>query len=573
MNAAVDLMLLNSLDKVFYDERPQLFDVAELNTVAPGDTFSFQAAVFINGEHAPSDSYRVETVSGLGGEIKTSRIRHVPSLLPKYADTDGGYLRGDIGMYPDVLEEADEFILLHGKWNAIWIAVALPVDHPPGEFGITVKIKSAHAGTPAGDGAHVGEEATVENGTLAEKSTKLKVARTAYDEAPFIHTEWFHTDCLAQYYGVEVFSDEYWRIVENFMAAAADMGINMLLTPVVTPPLDTVKGGERLTVQLVDIYERDNGYSFGFDKLGRWIDIARSAGIEYFEIAHLFTQWGAENAPKIIVKDSTGKGYKKFGWETDAAGDEYAAFLNEFIPALRAYLNEKGAGDKAYYHISDEPGSGQIEQYKRARAVAAPLLEGCKVFDALSDPEFYEQGIVDIPIIAIDHYESFESLMLKERWVYYCCGQSTDVANRFFALPSARNRILGVQLYIHDITGFLQWGFNFYNSCLSKRPINPYETTDADMALPSGDSFIVYPGEGGHAVKSMRYMVFKEAMSDYHALKRLERLAGKDYVVDLISRHAGCGITFKKYPRSGGSGAEFLIKLKAAVLDAIDNNH
>ena len=34
---------------------------------------------------------------------------------------------------------------------------------------------------------------------------------------------------------------------------ATDHGINMILIPVLTPPLDTAEGGERTTVQLVDI--------------------------------------------------------------------------------------------------------------------------------------------------------------------------------------------------------------------------------------------------------------------------------------------------------------------------------
>jgi len=32
------------------------------------------------------------------------------------------------------------------------------------------------------------------------------------------HTEWFHADCLADYYRVDVWSEEHWRIVENFIA-------------------------------------------------------------------------------------------------------------------------------------------------------------------------------------------------------------------------------------------------------------------------------------------------------------------------------------------------------------------
>lgn len=68
-------------------------------------------------------------------------------------------------------------------------------------------------------------------------------------------------------------------------------GINVLLTPVFTPPLDTAVGGERPTVQLVDITLENGNYTFGFDRLKRFCRMAKRCGIKELEIAHLFTQW------------------------------------------------------------------------------------------------------------------------------------------------------------------------------------------------------------------------------------------------------------------------------------------
>ena len=50
-------------------------------------------------------------------------------------------------------------------------------------------------------------------------------------EQKLCHTEWFHGDCLADYYGVEVFSPGHWQALEGFIQAAARCGVNMLLTP------------------------------------------------------------------------------------------------------------------------------------------------------------------------------------------------------------------------------------------------------------------------------------------------------------------------------------------------------
>lgn len=53
-------------------------------------------------------------------------------------------------------------------------------------------------------------------------------------------------------------------------------------------------------------------------------------------------------------------------------------------------------------------------------------------------------------------------------------------------MPSARNRILGCQLWRNKAKGFLHWGFNFYNDGLSHRSIDPFCVTDAGGHFPAG---------------------------------------------------------------------------------------
>ena len=64
------------------------------------------------------------------------------------------------------------------------------------------------------------------------------------------------------------------------------------------------------------------------------MEACKKAGIKYFEHSHLFTQWGAKHAPKVIA---TVNGEKKriFGWDVLAVSDEYKEFLAAFMPAIR----------------------------------------------------------------------------------------------------------------------------------------------------------------------------------------------------------------------------------------------
>ena len=137
-----------------------------------------------------------------------------------------------------------------------------------------------------------------------------------------------------------------------------------------------------------------------------------------------------------------------FGWDVPAASAEYRAFLEAFLPALRTALEGMGYDkEHVYYHISDEPSPEHLDSYRAAKAQAEDLLEGCQVIDALSSLEFYRQGLVRQPVPANDHIQPFIDAQVPGLWVYYCCAQSSLVPNRFFAMESARNRImeLGVE--------------------------------------------------------------------------------------------------------------------------------
>ena len=114
-------------------------------------------------------------------------------------------------------------------------------------------------------------------------------------------------------------------------------------------------------------------------------------------------------------------------------------------------------------------------------------------------------------------------------------------------MPSARNRIIAQQLYKYDIRGFLHWGYNFYYSQFSRGKINPFLTTDAVNAFPSGDSFSVYPGED-QVVESIRLKVFHEALQDLRAFRLAESKLGKEKILAVLESGIE-PITFSRYPR------------------------
>lgn len=543
MSSTLQTVLLSSLAKVLPNEKPT-GAFYESPMCCLNESFNFQIAYSSENPNWLHQYIHIEIDSKLKDYISISSVELVPSNFPCYAGADADYLMRTPGLLPDLLMplKVPAVKVMPTQWRSLWFCLTPPADLTAGDYPVTISLK---------DG----------NGNIAAEHTfTLSILNTYLPKQNTIHTEWFHTDGIAQFYNVPVFSERYWDLVSNFMQTAAKHSVNMVLTPLFTPPLDTEVGGERLTVQLVDIELDDLGhYHFNFDKLAKWIKLATEAGMEYFEMSHLFTQWGANATPKIMVRVN-GELQKRFGWHVAAKDESYKAFLEAFLPALKNFLDNQGLQGKCYFHISDEPSLDQIDNYKEAHDLVQGHLEGYPLMDALSNLEFYEKGIIDYPVCANDHITPFIEAKVPNLWAYYCCAQSVQVSNRFMALPSFRNRILGVQLYKYNIPGFLHWGYNFYNSHLSKRAINPFLVTDADMTFPSGDAFLVYPGEEG-ALESIRLKVLAEAFQDIRALELLESLTSREEVLALIEENTDEPITFSVYPRT----ETYLLKLREKV--------
>lgn len=523
----------SSLEKIFLNNKSYIPD-HKRGSMLKGEEYSYQIAFsqILRNEWGEKTELEIKVESELKDYVTVRLVKNVPSELPAYKQfCDDGYITVEPGLFPDALMPVENNLVdvVPNIWQSLWISVKIPEDFGgAGEYDIKVILKN--------------------NEFCGESVFNIEIIDAVLPKQELIFTQWFHSDCVADAHNVEIDSDKHWTLLEKYIKTAADNGINMLLTPVFTLPLDTQIGGERPTFQLVGV-KYDGGYSFDFTKLEKWIDICLKNGIEYFEISHLFTQWGAKCTPKIEVFEK-GEVIKKFGWHINSDDESYVEFIDSFLPSLTAFLKEKGIAEKTYFHISDEPNEEHLKSYEKARSLVKKHLEGFKIIDALSDIEFYKKGLIDIPVPGTDHIELFLNEDIEERWTYYCCGQAKKVANRFFAMPSARNRVIGAQLYKFDIKGFLQWGYNFYYSKLSKRVINPYATTDADGAFPSGDAFSVYPYEDGVS-ESLRLKVFKDALQDMRAMKLLEKYKGKAFVLDIIEKEAKTEISFDNFPYFG----------------------
>lgn len=420
---------------------------------------------------------------------------------------------------PQYFESNEKNILyaVPDSWQTLWFTFNESGTVSPGDYEIIIKLRSQKT-----------------QNILSENKIILHIIDKLLPEQKTYYTNWFHYDCLADIYKTKIFSERHFRIIRSFLTNATLHGMNTLLLPAFTPPLDTPVGKERKTTQLVKIKKTGKKYCFDFSLLERFIQLSLSCGIKYFEHSHFFTQWGAKHTPKIIA-NINGIEKQLFGWQTDSRSREYADFLKAYIPKLLSVLEKYKLENNILFHISDEPYEDKIidEYYIPAIKQIEKIIKGQPIGDALTNFDCYKKSGINIPIAKITKADKFKD-KCDNLWLYYTGAESGfDYTNRLIITPNTHCRILGLQMYYYGAKGFLHWGYNYYYNILSHGLFDPCQNP-CGYSMHPGTSFIVYPSADGNAIPSIREKLMMEAMCDIRALQLLEQCTNRNYVIKEI---------------------------------------
>ena len=400
---------------------------------------------------------------------------------------------------------------------------------------------------------------------IREHTLHLHLIDALLPETDFIYTNWIHYDCLADYYGVELYSEAYFEILKSFLQNAVRHGMNTLLTPAFTPALDTPVGMERHNVQLVEVFEEEGRYRFDLSLLERFIRTALDCGITHIEHCHLFSQWGAASAINIYGKRN-GHKCRLFSVEDAADSEAYATFLRAYLQAFLALAERLDIKDRLIFHISDEPKAHQLPQYTRAFNVVRELLGDYRFGDALSDFALYESGVVKTPIVATCHAEDFRG-KCDDLMLYYTGGTPDErLSNRMLTSAPVKTRMLGMQLFAYNAKGFLHWGYNYYYGRMSYGIFDPKIDPCGYRNMP-GVSYIAYPSFDGRALPSLREKQMCAAICDFRALRLLQKQVGFEKTLALLVSLLGCEISVYTLLED-----EALLSLREEINKAIEEN-
>ena len=490
-------------------------------SAARGETECLQVGVNVEG--MPFNFMTAEV-----GDLKDARGRIIPAeavdvFYPEYVpvkwaardQAPGDLERVPPCFFPDPLPTKWEFNVAGPcapPTRSVWLRIRVPEDAAPGVYRGTVNVTVGWRNYKAEN-----QEPIPGMTKTARASFRLRVWDFALPKTTgLLTTNWFFPSILPSWYEPKPWSAAFWRLVERFADDMASHRQNVILTPL-------VRSGD-LDTALIDVTRRGKRYDFSFTRFDRWCRLFLKRGFERIEGQHLC---GASSVVSGLGLKSPSGARRPLEFKS-AQDPRYEDFLRQFMGALSQHLRKRGWLGRYLQHVSDEPGSDQIDKYKRLVEIVHEAAPGVPVMDAVTTPDY--GGAMDIPVPIESKYEATLASAGRppeEVWTYYCCGPAGPWPNRFMDYPLIRLRIITWLCFQKRIPGFLHWAYNYWKA-KGDKPLNPWNDPTGGR-WPGGDTVMVYPPrypyESDEIVGSIRWEILREALEDHTYLSLTRDLA------------------------------------------------
>ena len=472
-------------------------------------------------EELISDSSTISLSNAEAGWVDYVRVGR--SYYPASRDI----IRSASDYFPDPIITDSAFSINTGDIQPLWLSIPIDKSTAPGLYKGKVIVKGK-AGS---------------NKREWSKDFYIRVYPITLEESPLFVTNWSaHIAPVVLSYmnnnePVEIYSDLYWELVEMHAEIMASHRQNVHRIFPVWHTKYTYEDGE---------------YTFDFARFDKEAEMFDKVGaLKRIEGGHLAWRSGNWDSPFYVevplpddaetqklssgvnpTKVEDGIRFVKLPIEDKRTQN----FLDQFLPALKAHLIQKGWLDRYMQHIGDEPTDKNSESYRSISNYVKKHLPEVKILDAvLTSKELAGTIDVWVPVLDVLHrdYAFYQDLQKqnKEVWFYTCVMPRGNYANRFIELPLIQTRYLHWINFKYNITGYLHWGLNYWE----KDQLNIDASRDRGK-LPAGDNAIIYPGYR-KLYSSIRFEAMRDGIDDYQLLKMVQArdsVKAKNFANELI---------------------------------------
>lgn len=403
-------------------------------------------------------------------------VGYVPLAKNTYYTPDSELVRKAPGEFPDPLLEDRSIIIEAGNTQPVWLTLFVPEDAPGGAYSGKVEVLTSKG-----------------TGTL---DISVKVYPFALpDKRHLFVTLWFSPSLIAMFHNVEMWSDEYWKVLSQYARNMAEHRQNVVET----------------SFPDVIMRKKDGSLEIDYTRMDRWVEFFQQANacerIEFPAVAHALREEGRSHwdSRELVINSMSVKD-QETGEMVSLTPENGMALM---LADLDRHLQERGWQDKAMVHISDEPTIYKLESYCSVADFIHQHAPHLKIIEAIETTGFGDCLDVWVPKLShlMNWYDEYEAARRagREMWFYTCCHPYGVFPNRFIDFALIKTRILFWLNWKYRLDGYLHWGLNRWTD-------NPFADVGDD--LPPGDRFIIYPGKDG-PMSSIRWEASREGLQDY----------------------------------------------------------
>ncbi|MCZ7645373.1 MAG: DUF4091 domain-containing protein [Planctomycetota bacterium] len=214
---------------------------------------------------------------------------------------------------------------------------------------------------------------------------------------------------------------------------------------------------------------------------------------------------------------------------------EWKAQMTKVLKVYGAWLKEKGWLEHAYYNNIDEPGKGNWPHVKEVYTLAKAANPEVRVFSCVNTVGAVEElkahaDVFDVYVQQSDQQQANAwKARGKELW-WAICIWPRERPNLFLHCPLVDARIVGWSAFKYGIDGFEYWDLTSWPKDAPKdgswaRCADGVLVADWKDEKPAvaGDGYLVYPGDEGRPINSLRFEALRDGLEDHELLVQLKR--------------------------------------------------
>jgi hypothetical protein len=508
---AVHVVFESAVTKVFIDAKPPAGQLSWRVSLARGERESFQ--VLISSQRGLKDVRVRNRLNGhapIDAEVSlVGYVRTAPDDPRPWKTTEGV---GRVGWWPDPLLANRPFDVAAGETQPVWVTLFAPAGARPGEYSGAIEIDL---------GGGVRREAHYRVRVWnVELPVRQFFRNAAFMPAGNLAAHYMPAGGLGGPEFLALYKNWARRAFSQHLGPTFDMmmgwnqsALRSAATAGPLGPTEEMYLGRAGTHLVWPVLGQRGRYDFHIvDELGA---LGHEYGMRQYAIA-------------IFAKDET--------WEQHSA--RMKNDMADYLKAYASHLRQQGGLDEAYVYNVDEPPEAQWDTVRNNYRFVKSVVPELKTWLCLNQPKAVRdlQSYTDILDVYIRQYDKAEVPKYRradKQLIWAVCVWPHEHPNLFIEYPAADARIIGWLTYRYGISGFEYWGLNQWGSNTGHRDWAKFTRGDTRTSwhrteFPWGDGWLLYPGNHGEPLSSIRFENLRDGFEDAELLQLLAARGRKD---------------------------------------------